>query len=283
MAQIFIGFIEQASEIYNVLEQRVLAVRSGGIYIFSMRSTSQLIFLFCLFGALILAVSVHAEDAEVHVYFEDYPPYEYLEDGEAKGVNIEFMREAFRRMGVSVMFTPMPWKRGIYELQNGGIMALASGFKTPEREVFAFFPSEWLAMEDLVIVAPVVSGVEVNSLEDLRGLRLGVVREYAYGKKFDSMSNLNKIEAASNPQLMKMLMSHRMDVAIMNKMVARAVAKKMDILAHIKFIYAVHSEPLYLFFSRARGFEAARLSREFSEAMATMRKDGTYQDIESRY
>lgn len=236
-----------------------------------------------LWGLLALASVVHAQKETVEIHFEDYPPYEYMEDGEVKGVNMDLMKEAFKRMNVEPSFKPMPWKRAVYELQDGGILALASGFKTPEREAFSFFPAEPLAMEDVVVVAHAVSGVEVNSLEDLRGLTVGVVREYAYGHDFDSMFALNKVEAPSNPQLLKMLLSQRMDVAIMNKAVARFLAKKMGKLAHIKFIYAVNSEPLYLLFSRARGFEASQMAKEFSNTLKGMRKDGTYEVIQERY
>lgn len=249
-----------------------------------MRTLSQLSIHFCLLCGLILLANVaHAENRKMVIHFEEYPPYEYTEDGEVKGINMDLMKEAFKRMDIKLSFKPMPWKRGVYELQNGGIVCLASGFKTPEREVYTFFPSEPLAMENVVVVTSAVSGVEITSLEDLRGLTIGVVREYAYGHDFDSMLGLNKIEATSNNQLLKMLLSQRMDVAIMNKAVARFLAKKIGKLAHIKFIYDVNSEPLYLLFSRARGFEAADMARRFSKELKGMREDGTFATIQMRY
>lgn len=233
--------------------------------------------------ALFLAMPALAENKTMHIHFEDYPPYEYMENGKAKGINVDLMREAFKRMKITPNFIPMPWKRAVYELQNGGILALASGFKTPDRELFAMFPSEALAMEHVVVVTTAVSGLEISSLDDLYGLRVGVVREYAYGHRFDSMVGLSKIEASSNPQLLKMLLSQRMDVAIMNRAVARAIAKKTKVLPHIKFIYPINSEPLYLLFSRARGHEAATMALQFGDAIKSMRKDGTWARIVSRY
>ncbi|MGL1863019.1 MAG: transporter substrate-binding domain-containing protein [Pseudodesulfovibrio sp.] len=234
-----------------------------------------------LCGLLILPVQ--GEGQSVVIHFEDYPPYEYLEGGVAKGVNMDLMREAFKRMDVTPSFEPMPWKRAVYELQYGGILALASGFKTPKREKFAFFPSEPLAMETLVVAALIVSGVKVDSLDDLRALRIGVIREYAYGQAFDSMRGLDKLEANSNPQLLKMLLSQRMDAIIINKSVGRHLAKAMGKLAHISFVYEVTSEPLYLFFSRAQGVKAEILSREFGKTIKVMRDDGTFAKIEAQY
>lgn len=219
-------------------------------------------------------------EGTVVIHFEDYPPYEYTENGRVKGVNVALMREAFRRMDVDPVFIPMPWKRAVYEVRNGGILALASGFKTPDREVFAYFPSEPLAEEEVVVVAPTVSGVSISSLADLSGLTVGVVREYAYGEEFDSLRGLNKVEAASNPQLLKMLMSQRMDVAVMNRRVALALANDMNIKGHISFVYSVNREPLYLFFSRKRGDKAKDLARRFGDAIRSMREDGTFAAID---
>jgi len=224
-----------------------------------------------------------AKDREMTIVFEDYPPYEYLRDGQAAGVNVDLIREAFSRMGVEPDFEPMPWKRALYELKHGQILALSSGFKTPKREIFSYFPTESLAMETVMVIALSESELEVKSLEDLRGLRVGVIREYAYGHAFDSMEGLNKIEANSNPFLLKMLFSRRMDVVIGNKAVFTHLARDMDTLSQIKFIYEIGSEPLYLFFSRARGKDAESLSRDFGKAVKSMHEDGTFKAIEARY
>lgn len=220
---------------------------------------------------------------ELPIVFEEYPPYEYTENGEVKGVNMDIIREAFRRMGRTPSFEPRPWKRALFELEHGDILALSSGFKTPKRETFAIFPSEPLAMETNVIISLSVSGVEVKSLEDLRDLSIGVIREYSYGHEFDSMTGLTKVVTNSNPQLLKMLLNQRMDVILGNKVVMKYLAKEMDKLSSFKFLYEIGSEPLYLFFSRVRGEEAEILARDFGETIRAMHEDGTFKAIEDRY
>ena len=220
---------------------------------------------------------------ELLVVFEDYPPYEYLEDGVVKGVNIDIVREAFRRMGVTPTFETRPWKRALAELEYGDIIALSSGFKVPGRETYAIFPSEYLTMVTNVIIALSASGVKIKSLEDLRGLTIGVIREYSYGHEFDSMEGLTKVEASSNLQLLKMLLNQRMDVILGSRSGMKFMAERMGKLANIKFLYEVGSEPLYLFFSRAHGKKAEELSHDFGQAIRSMRKDGTFKLIVDNY
>jgi len=217
------------------------------------------------------------------IVFEEYPPYEFVEDGEVKGINMDIIREAFRRMGITPFFEPRPWNRGIYQLKTGEILALSSGFKTKKRQLFAYFPDTPLALETNMVITRSDRDISVKSLEDLRPLHIGVVRGYAYGTEFDSMRGLNIIEAQSAHQLLLMLLNDRMDVAICNQAVFKYIARNEEALDKIRFVFEVSREPLYLMFSRAHGSRARQLANDFGTVVRQMVKDGTFADIEAQY
>lgn len=217
------------------------------------------------------------------IVFEDYPPYEFVEEGEVKGMNLDIIREAFKRMGIKAYFEPRPWKRAIYQLKTGEILALSSGFKTKEREDFVIFPDAPLSVEIVTVVVRKGREFSVKSLEDLRGMKLGVVQEYVYGEPFDSMTGLNKVRAKSSHQLIRLLLEGRVDAAIGNKAVFRYVAQKKGKLDQLKFVYEVGREPLYLMFSKERGARSVNLARDFGIVVKEMIKDGTFAAIESEY
>lgn len=233
------------------------------------------------FAVAILISSATAQ--ELPIVFEEYPPYEYIEDGEVKGINIDLIREAFRRMGLVPFFEPRPWKRALFELSEGTILALSSGFKTTERERFAYFPSEGLSMEEVVVMTRADNNITMSSLKDLRGLRIGLRTDYSYGLEFDSISDLDKRRAISNKQLLKMLFAGRVEVIIANRAVISYIAKEINRYNDLKVVYEINREPLYLFFSRARGERARLLAKKFGETIGEMKRDGTFQKIESRY
>lgn len=247
-----------------------------------MRILCSCLQVFLLVAIVAFPSRAWADGNMLPIVFENYPPYEYVEDGEVKGINMDLIREAFRRMGVQPFFEPRPWKRAMLELERGDILALSSGFRTPERELFALF-SEPLAMETNVVAALTVSGVEVNSLEDLRDLRVGVVSEYVYGGGVEDMRGLDKIETKSSQQLVVMLLNQRVDVAIGNKAVFRHVARQLGQLPHIRFAHEIGSEPLRLMFSREHGEVAEEYLRDFNKALSAMRKDGTFDAIVGKY
>jgi len=231
----------------------------------------------------VLLLHTFAYPGDVTVLIEEFPPYEYVEDGQFKGVNIELTKEAFKRMGLEPRFGTRPWKRALLELEKGETMAVLSGFRLPSREAFAIFPSQHLAMETDVVIAHADSSVEIDSLEDLRGLTVGVVLGYTYGHELDSMKGLRKIETGSNPQLLGMLLKKRMDVILASRSVMEHLARKAGKLSEIRIVHEFCNEPLYLFFSRARGKEAEKLSHDFDKAVQSMHEDGIFQAIVDKY
>jgi polar amino acid transport system substrate-binding protein len=261
-----------------------LMISSRRSIVYGMFLTVMRIFCCIVLGSIsMLMAPAHAGERNLPIVFEDYPPYEYVENGEVKGINMDLIREAFRRMGVTPFFEPRPWKRALYGLRHGDVLALSSGFKTEKRLKFAIFPTEPLAMETNVVAALSVSGVVVEKLEDLQDLRIGVVRDYAYGRAFDSLTGLHKIMANSSQQMVEMLLAQRMDVCIGNKVVIRHVAQKLGKAAHIRFLYVLGNDPLYLMFSRQRASETQELADEFSQTLHEMRKDGTFERIQGNY
>jgi polar amino acid transport system substrate-binding protein len=228
-------------------------------------------------------VSVTASDDVPLIVFEDYPPYEYMEGDEAKGINIDLIREAFRRMGVTPVFELRPWKRALMELKSGEVMALSSGFKTKEREGFAIFPDEPLAMEVNVITTLASCPLQIFGPRDLRGLSLGVVREYTYGAEVDGLGDVERVETNSSRQLLDMLLAGRMDAAVGNRAVFDHQAARIGRRNDLRYACEIGRGALYLFFSRARGARAEALSRRFGQAIAAMRRDGTFAAIEAKY
>lgn len=241
-----------------------------------------------LLCAALCVAPVSAGEPPLLVVFEDYPPYEYVENGRARGINIDLIREAFRRMGLEPVFELRPWKRALLEMRSGEVMALSSGFRTPEREAFACFPSEPLAMEINVVAVPVDSELCMASLSDLRALSVGVVREYTYGPEFDSLRSIRRVETNTSRQLLEMLLNGRMDAAVGNRAVFDHQLGLLGAAGRLRYLYELGRGPLYMFFSRAWGERAGSrdveaMARDFGRAVRAMRDDGTFAAIRARY
>ncbi|MFZ6642987.1 substrate-binding periplasmic protein [Undibacterium sp. TC4M20W] len=71
-----------------------------------------------------------------------YPPYEYVEQGEVKGIAVDIVKEAFRLMGHQVSINIYPMRRSLEMVKNGEADGIFTVFKTPEREKYIIYSNE---------------------------------------------------------------------------------------------------------------------------------------------
>ncbi|WP_246804145.1 hypothetical protein [Desulfosarcina cetonica] len=85
---------------------------------------------------LLVTGSAFAEDPMKFVYFEDFAPYSYREDGCMKGILIDVTDRIVRtQMGLLVRHTGYPWERAQAMVRTGEADAFIS-VPTPARSVY---------------------------------------------------------------------------------------------------------------------------------------------------
>lgn len=199
------------------------------------------------------------------------------------GLNVDIIIEAFQIMDTPVQFLRTPWKRSFHYLKDGTVTALCAGFKTPERETFCIYPHEPLSMETNVIFSVGDTKHAINSLEDLRGLAVGVTAEYSYGPTFDAFEGLDKHILPTDTKLLGMLQHGRLDVAVGNRIVLNHLARELGTANNLKPLYVLNSMPQYLIFSRSLGQKAQEIADRFDQAMSQLHENGTLKRIRSHY
>ena len=78
----------------------------------------------------------------LRIVLEDYPPYEYLENGEPKGIDVDVIKRVFDRLGIACEFKFYPFTRGWLMLKRGTADAAPSISYRREREPFVYYTSE---------------------------------------------------------------------------------------------------------------------------------------------
>lgn len=81
----------------------------------------------------------------------EWPPYFWQENGEWKGMDIEFYRALEKESGLAFHFDKLPWSRGIEHLKSGQCTIMTQLSRTPEREEYLHFIGPY-AMEEMVLV-----------------------------------------------------------------------------------------------------------------------------------
>jgi polar amino acid transport system substrate-binding protein len=212
-----------------------------------------------------------------------YPPYEYLEAGEVKGVAVEIVRKVFERMKRPITITVYPWDQSLDMIKKGEADAIFTIFKTPERETFLDYSHEVFMTQ--VVSFFVTSDSNILFEGDLHKLSMytfGVVRTVSYGSTFDDAVKsgvIRNIEISeTGEENMKKLLQGRFDILVSNRYGALDIVKKMNKRNQVKELTpALQSVPSYIAFSKKRRLTSVR--DEFDIILRNMKDDGTYDRI----
>lgn len=99
-----------------------------------MSMRSWVLAISCSF-ALFFGGSALSQDAELTVYTEDFPPYNYLsEDGEVIGSSTERVRQVLDRAGLTYAIKMVPWSRAVQLAGSERNVLIYTLAKTPERD-----------------------------------------------------------------------------------------------------------------------------------------------------
>lgn len=217
-----------------------------------------------------------------------YTPYQYEENGTLKGMSVDIVKEAFKRMGYSVEIKILPWSRVLKSTENGTVDAMFSSFYIKERSEYMTYAMEPLAVSVQTLFARANAPIKYDgTIQSLKGLRLGTIIGYVYGDAFKQgkeNGTLDVSEAEDCPANILKLMSGRTDVFIDNRDTALFYIKKDHLEKTIVELSPpfTEQEMLYLAFSK-KSIKDPALIDDFNRVLKAMKQDGTWQKIVDAY
>ncbi|AZN38223.1 transporter substrate-binding domain-containing protein [Iodobacter ciconiae] len=212
-----------------------------------------------------------------------YPPYQYEENGQIKGLVVDIVKEVFRRMQQPVNITLMPWTRSIKMIEDGTADAVFTAYKTADREVFADYSKEVLMPQAVSFFVLSESNIKFDGdLQKLANYSFGVVNKISYGDVFDSAVKNKIIKMPdityTGEQNIDKLLAKRFDILVSNKYGALDILKNKRVLHKVKALSPVlQTIPSYIAFSKKRKLSLIR--DKFDEILLSMKKDGSYERI----
>jgi polar amino acid transport system substrate-binding protein len=166
----------------------------------------------------------------------DLYPYDFTENGLAKGYSVDFIKLIADKLGIKIEFVSGSFDYLENEFKNGNIDLLNSAMKLKYREKFAVFSDAYVQLKFSLITA---NQDKIKSINDLKGKKLAVVKDsipYYYIKKnlkdvvFKEFSN--KIEA------LEAVAFGVADAIICDYFTANYIIKQ-DMLSNLKFVSKV--------------------------------------------
>lgn len=167
-----------------------------------------------LIGAIVLALlpgspETHHDLAGITWYTEEYPPYNYGEDGVPKGIAVDVLREVMKDLGndpAKVDIRVGSWHEGYQTVLNTRMTALFSTARTPERDnLFKWAGPVFVSRN--VLFAMRDRNVSVSDPRDLARLRIAIIRDDVAGADLLSLGVEPKewVVATKAPELISLL------------------------------------------------------------------------------
>jgi polar amino acid transport system substrate-binding protein len=136
-------------------------------------------FVLFILGFFIFTTPLYAMDFnDLKYYTENYPPYNYEENGKLTGIGVETLKLVWEELGVNQKeISLVPWARGYKTLQEAKDTVLFSTTRVPEREdLFKWACPIHKGSRD-VLLGKKGMNYNIDEVTDLNDYKVGTIRE----------------------------------------------------------------------------------------------------------
>ena len=237
--------------------------------------------------AALLAASVWGQTKELVCYSDAFAPYVIVESGNIRGIDVDTIAEAGKRVGIKVSFKTLPWVRLEREIALGATSPVECAFAytlTTEREAYMDFTSVPIKLTELVLFARRGSFEAFQDFEILKGKSIGIRRGFKIPAALGALVSQGSVkleEVNDDLQNFEKLKRGRLDAVLSNHEVGDETIRQMKAADIVALSPPVLVTPTYLVFNKAKNLSA--WVPLFDKGIKSVMEDGTYRKIRARY
>ena len=215
-----------------------------------------------------------------------YPPFNFLDaSGELKGFDVDVAKALCAQMKVECTFVTQDWDGMIPALQNGNYDAIAASMSiTPEREEQIAFSNKYYNTPPAIAV-PKDSEITEATDAGLTGKQIGAQVSTTHARAAAALFPSAEIRQYPTAEEYKLdIENGRLD-AVMDDVVVLDEWIKSDAGACCKLLGTLPADPAIYGKGVGVGMRKGndKLKGMFNDAIAAIRKDGTYKTIQDKY
>lgn len=231
----------------------------------------------CFFALSLYSLFSSAEaQQKLSLSNDAWPPY--IVKGEQRGTAESLVCQALERSGWQCEVTVNDWDKVLDEARAGTIDGIVAAWRDTDRESYLLFSEPYLSNR----IVPVTNNrhpLIIGSADDLAGLRVALVKGYAYGDEITSkLAGADVIEAKTIADVLRGLAKGDADVALVDELAAMETLKQagMEDLDIGDTVLAFRD--LHFAVSRQNP-QAQQIIDEFQQSYELMLADGTVNEI----
>lgn len=213
------------------------------------------------------------EETVVSITSDGWCPYTCLDTEENKGLFHDVTQAAYAEVGFTVDYSTSSWVRAINNVKSGKIDILMTA-NTEQGKDFILYTGFYVADATAFAVLK-DSNIQISKGADLTPYHIGKVEEYDYDETgvwepyIQNHPNvLNITSSAGENHLLELVNKKRIELAVLNRDVARHYISTDQKLQNIRLIHTDISSDLYVGFHKSE--RGTRLREKFIEGFKAL-------------
>lgn len=248
---------------------------------------------------LVLASTLSAQNKEVFkIGAEMLIPFEYAQNGQSKGINIQLIDTIFKRMNIPYeIHFGTEEERAFDMLKHGKVDAILSISYKADRTDVLFYPAGfenddkpqnfmWASEYVFFGLKNKINNFANKNLSELKkeNAKIGVVHGVSYSPEFWA-AKLNIIEASSDEDNYNKLLKGEIDLYITDKTIGRFTLKSMNLSEQISYLpQRILSKPYTLAISKlSKNKYIEAVKKQFYVELEWTKKSGVARKFFSEY
>lgn len=220
------------------------------------------------------------EDATLHIMTEDYYPYNYQEDGVAKGLSYEVVQQIMAQEGRTDPIEFSDWDQAITALENDDNAVLFTTTLTPERKD----KFKWVGPLDRITWALFSTNGRLSTLDSLQEsfpYRVAVTQNYPAHEYLVSAGHPNLVVFPTEDEALAAFFQNQVDlVATSNPILNHYATIHNHRTSNIHKIYDLKTELLYIAFSKGT---SDSIVNGWQQRLDSMKTDRSFSGIYQKY
>ena len=247
-----------------------------------------------LLGAIVMATPLTSAPFQASTLH--YPPYQYMEAGQAKGIAIEIISDAIKRsQAEGIDFTFYPWRRAVNSIEFGNSDMLFNAGKNQTRQEWGHYVDSPLIVQRYVFFKRKNSDIQINpNFDNAKQIPIAIRTGYLYGTgMFRNALDENRfsfiVESETTMQSIELLLNKRVDIfvgdylPVMHYIKEKGLEHQVDIVksAKTKDNQIVLEWPTYIIFSKKK--VTKQYVDRINVILDEMKVDGSYYSYFKKY
>ncbi len=260
----------------------------------------KLYLLFVLLSFIVFSTAAFSIQRKFLVVGEEFAPFEFIQDSQVVGLDIDIARYIFNKMNIPVVFKIQPWKRAWKNAEKGKADAILTTSRKESRKPYLWYPEENMWVSEFVFFVrkdKIKSSFKGYSTAKKDNLTIGVINGNSYHSSFWTafpykngattfqgdlvkVKMNDQLDGTSNFKLnIKKLVKGRIDLIIADKIVGSYSAKLLNLDNKVTYYNTtLYSKGYPMPFTKNSSYpDNKKIAVKFEKELKAIKKSGIYQ------